>query len=365
VGLGHRLHSPEGFAERTKGALLKVDRENRAFGRLDAPTLADAQILERADLQECIYNSSSDFFAEIGERVFVLGKEVTPSQTVPDRIDLLGIDTEGTTVIVELKRGSNKLQMLQAVSYAGMLSRWGVDDFRELVSDEEWEALTDFLDVDIDEINRTQRLLLVAEGYDYALLTGAEWLSERYGVDIRCSTVALATDSATGAEYLACSSVFPPPALAEQAAGRGRSQRSSRPIKWADWDEALASLKNEEIRKFAREELESGRESYLRRRTFHYRIAGKRRWTINCRTKSVYVWQRGRFKNDEDFWNSRLDDSASVKSVKSGAALSFNLKTTSELHAFRKAVTQELQNAEWRERTTDPGDEVDDEIEVD
>jgi hypothetical protein len=91
-----------------EGALLKVDRENRTFGRLDAPTLADARILERADLQECIYNSSSEFFAEIGERVFVLGKEVIPSQTVPDRIDLLGIDAEGTTVIVELKRGSNK-----------------------------------------------------------------------------------------------------------------------------------------------------------------------------------------------------------------------------------------------------------------
>lgn len=29
--------------------MLKVDRNNRTFRRLDAPTLADAQILERAD----------------------------------------------------------------------------------------------------------------------------------------------------------------------------------------------------------------------------------------------------------------------------------------------------------------------------
>lgn len=348
-----------------EGALLKVDRENRTFGQLDAPTLAEARFLERADLQECIYNSSSEFFAEIGERVFVLGKEVIPSQTVPDRIDLLGIDTEGTTVIVELKRGSNKLQMLQAVSYAGMLSRWGVDDFRRLVSDDDWEALTDFLDVDVDEINRNQRLLLVAEGYDYALLAGAEWLSERYGVDIRCSAVALATDPATGADYLACSSVFPPPALAEQAAARSRSPRSSRPIKWADWDEALASLENEDLREFARKELESGRESYLRRRGLHYRINGKRRWTILCRKKFAYVWQRGRFNDDEEFWKNRLDDSASVKSVKSGSALSFNLNTASELDSFRMAVTQELQNAKWRENITAPSDEVEDEIEVD
>ena len=339
--------------------MLKVDRDNRTFGRLDAPTLADAQILERADLQECIYNSSSEFFAEIGERVFLLGKEVAPSQTVADRIDLLGIDAEGTTVIVELKRGSNKLQMLQAISYAGMVSRWGVEDFRQLTSDEDWEALTDFLDVDVDEINRNQRLLLVAEGYDYALLTGAEWLSERYGVDIRCSAVALATDPASSAEYLACSSVFPPPALAEQAAVRGRPGRSTRPLKWADWESALAGIENDELREFAQKEFDAGRESHLRRRGFHYRASGKRRWSMYCRTKFAYVWQRGRFENDEEFWKDHLDESSSVKVVKSGAALSFNLKSPSDLQAFRQAVTSDLQSAKWisrQEATEDDGD---------
>jgi len=78
-----------------EGALLKVDRENRVFGRLDAPTLADPRILERTDLQECNDNSSIELFAEIGEKVFVLDKEVAPSHTAPDRIDLLGIRAEG------------------------------------------------------------------------------------------------------------------------------------------------------------------------------------------------------------------------------------------------------------------------------
>ena len=184
-------------------------------------------------------------------------------------------------------------------------------------------------------------------------------------MDIRCSAVALATDSATGAEYLACSSVFPPPALADQASARGRSSRSSRPLKWADWDEALGRIENEEIRKFAQEELASDRESYLRRRTFHYRIAGKRRWSINCRKKAAYVWQRGRFVDDEEFWRSRLEDPASMKSVKSGLALSFNLNTASELQEFRRAVTQELQDSVWIDSITAPSDEVDDKEEVD
>ena len=114
--------------------MLKVNRTNQTFSSLDSPSLTNAQFLERADLQECIYNSSDAFFAEIGEDVFVAGKEVAPSKTVQDRIDLLGIDPEGTLVIVELKRGSNKLQMLQAISYAGMVARWGPDELRGLLS---------------------------------------------------------------------------------------------------------------------------------------------------------------------------------------------------------------------------------------
>ena len=42
------------------------------------------------------------------------------------------------------------------------------------------------MDVDRDEINRKQRIILIAEAYDYALLIGTEWLSEQYSVvDLR------------------------------------------------------------------------------------------------------------------------------------------------------------------------------------
>jgi hypothetical protein len=327
--------------------MLRVDRGNWLFSQLDSPTLSDAQILERADLQECIFNSSTEFFTEIGESLFVVGKEVVPSESVQDRIDLLALDAEGTAVIVELKRGSDKLQMLQAVSYAGMISRWGADDFRRLISDDEWEALTDFLNVDVDDVNRGQRILLVAEGYDYALLAGAEWLSDQHGVDIRCASLTLATDPETGAEYIACANVFPSPTLIDQAKPRNRSPRNSRRAKWANWDEALAAIQNEELREFARSEVEVGREDYLRRRGFHYRLDGRRRWTLQCRGKSAYVWQRGRFDDDERYWTELLGESASVKAVRSGSALSFSLSNAPQLSDFREAVTQLLEDREW------------------
>ncbi|HCK89921.1 MAG TPA: hypothetical protein DHW54_01975 [Gemmatimonadetes bacterium] len=329
--------------------MLKVDRTKRILKRLDEPSLTEAQILERADLQEYIYNSSNDFFTEIGERVFIIGEEVTPSQTVQDRIDLLGIDSEGASVVVELKRGSNKLQMLQAVSYAGMVARWGLEDFRSLVSADLWEELTDFLDVDVEELNRRQRLLLVAEGYDYTLLTGAEWLNEQYGVDIRCFTVNLATDQTTGAEYLACTSVFPPPALADQAAARHRARRDHGPLKWGDWNEVLATIENEALRNFAREEIDAGRENYLRKRGIHFRLDGKSRWTLHCRIKHAYVWQRGRFLDDLSFWKTRLSDSDAVKPVKAGRALALKLLTQSDFDAFRKSVTVDAEHKAWSE----------------
>ena len=359
----NRVHQPE--FDRIGTNMLKVNRTNRTFSRLNSPSFADAQILERTDLQECIFNSSGEFFAEIGERVFVLGKEVSPSQTVQDRIDILAIDPDGTLVIVELKRGSNKLQMLQAVSYAGMIARWSADDVRNLVTAEQWDALTDFLDVDTDDMNRSQRLLLVAERYDFALLAGAEWLNEQYGVNIRCTAVTLATDPSTSAEYMACSSVFPAPALAEQAAARNRTPHSAKPLKWSDWEEALRGIENAELQCFAREELELGREQYLRRRGFHYRMAGKRRWSISCRRKTAYVWQRGRFEDDELFWKECIGEMAAVKPVKSGTALSFNLHVTADFHAFRNAVCSNPGNFQWYGNGTVPADDIEDDTDDD
>jgi len=128
--------------------MLKIDREKKAFNRLETPTLADASISERYDLQEYIYNSPDAFFEEIGQHLFVIAKEVKPSDDVEDRIDLLALDKEGNAVIIELKRGNNKLQMYQAIAYAGMVATWEPGDFLTDFTPERKENLQDFLDVD-------------------------------------------------------------------------------------------------------------------------------------------------------------------------------------------------------------------------
>tara|TARA_Y100000814_G_scaffold111615_1_gene79018 strand:- start:1539 stop:2537 length:999 start_codon:yes stop_codon:yes gene_type:complete len=326
--------------------MLKIDRDKKTFSKLNTPKLAEVAITERYDLQEFISNSPEVFFNELGLELFLVGKELTPSQTVQDRIDLLAIDKEGCCVVIELKRGNNKLQMFQAITYAGMMSQWSPDDFFNLLDADKQEQLIDFLEVDIEEVNRTQKLVLVAEAFDFSLLIGAEWLNDNFGVSILCCRIALATDAESENEYLVCSNIYPTPELAQVAISRGRS-RSSQLIAWNGWDAAIAGIENEHVASYYKQQIDANRESYLQKRILHYRIDGKKRWSPHARKDSAYVWQQGRFVEDIDFWSNGLSESSNIKTVAGDSCLSFSLMTKEDFDFFHAAVTKELLATVW------------------
>jgi len=326
--------------------MLRIDRKNQGFTLLETPSLAEVSISERYDLQEFISNSPDAFFQELGLEVFLVGKEIMPSKSVQDRIDLLAVDKEGSSVVIELKRGNNKLQLLQAISYAGMISQWSADEFLGLMSKDRQEMLADFLEVDLEDVNRAQRIVLIAEEFDYALLVGTEWLSKNFSVDVMCCRISVAKDVGSGTEYLVCSNVYPARELFQEAAPRG--QRSSMTmIKWSDWTAALAEVSNAALVEFFQSQLAEDRESYLRKRILHYRIDGKRRWFITARQARAYVWQHGRFDNDVEYWKKGLSEPASVKPVKRGRCLSFFLESRDDFQFFQKSATGALLKAVW------------------
>jgi hypothetical protein len=335
--------------------MLKIDRSNQSLSKLATPSFADSSITERYDLQEFIKNSPDEFFREIGEELFLIGTEITPSKNVADRIDLLAVDKNGQVVVVELKRGSNKLQMLQVISYAGMISHWTAEDVQGLLNQEQQDELSDFIDCDSDLINDTQRVILIAEGYDYALLAGAQWLSENYGVDIICCRVAMATDTSQQAEYLTCSVVYPARELFEEAKARGRGPGRSRTNRWADWDTALENIENEWVVKFFRTELAAGREDYLRKRAVRFQSAGRRSWGVHARREHAYVWQHRRFENDVDYWRQRISSAESVGPVKDDKSLRFNLVTREDFEVFLFSVA-ELETVHWLKSSDESGD---------
>ena len=326
--------------------MLRINRDQKTLKSLDKPTLAAVSLTERYDLQEFIWNSPDAFFTEIGQELFLVGKELQPSDDVEDRIDLLALDKEGNAVVIELKRGNNRYQLFQAISYAGMVAKWAPGDF--LAFDESRrEAMENFLEVDSDEINRTQRILLIAEDFDYSVLVGAEWLSEQHGVDLSCCRLSLARDTDGEGEFLVCSNVFPAPELAEQSIRRRRGITGKEGIQWPNWDAALDKVSNQDAVTFYKARLAANQKSRLERRTLIYEIGGKRRLILHCRTKNVYVWQRGRFDGDIDFWRKGLSEKALVKSVKGGHCLSFSLVTRNDLDFFQTAYAGQLQAVPW------------------
>ena len=326
--------------------MLRIDRKNQGFTLLETPSLAEVSISERYDLQEFISNSPDAFFQELGLELFLVGKEIMPSKSVQDRIDLLAVDKEGSSVVIELKRGNNKLQLLQAISYAGMISQWSAEEFLGLLSNDRKEMLADFLEVDLEDVNRAQRIVLIAEEFDYALLVGTEWLSKNYSVDVMCCRISVAKDLGTGTEYLVCSNVYPARELFQEAAPRGQ-RGSVTTIKWGDWTAALAELSNRALVEFFEKQLDENRESYLRKRILHFRVDGKRRWFVAARQARAYVWQHGRFDNDVEYWKQGLSELASVKPVKRGRCLSFFLEYQDDFQFFQKSATSELIKAAW------------------
>jgi hypothetical protein len=327
--------------------MLRINRNTKSFCVLEKPTLTEVSITERYDLQEYICNSPESFFGELGQDLFVLGKEVLPSSTVQDRIDILAIDKEGNCVIVELKRGNHKLHMLQGISYAAMISHWKPDEMLSLLDSEQQDKLlNEFLECDRESINRNQRIMLVAEAYDYALLASAEWLNERFGLEIACCRIAIAKDTTSGSEYLVCSNIYPAPELASEAVSRGRKSEAPK-IRWAGWDEALSTVTNPAVKQFFERELQSN-DPYLRRRTVRFRVGGKRRFHVGARSDRAYVWQEGRFLGDIEHWQKGLSHKDEVTPVKRGTCLRMILYEESDFNFFKTSVVDLLAVAKWR-----------------
>ncbi|MFC1735516.1 hypothetical protein ACFL1X_05325 [Candidatus Hydrogenedentota bacterium] len=334
--------------------MLKVNRKKKSLAKLDRKTMPEAGWKEREDLQQMIRNSPDAFFEEMGEKLLLVGEEIRPDDFVDDRIDLLAIDQDGATVILELKRGSNKLQLLQALSYAAMVSKWEgervVEERHQLVSkslEETEEEIEKFLSEDMESLNSYQRVILLAEDFDYEVLVCAEWLTEVYEMDIRCFRITLAMEDTSA--FLSCTCIYPPPEITQHAATRGRKGKGKKP-QWNNWDDALASIKNNAVLNFFKKELAAKRDNYLRKRQLRYRCGNKYAVNVDARNDSAYVWQLRRFLGDENFWTTKIGKHIDLKPVKGGMCLRFFLSSANDFKEFSDAIEKDLPKTQFLSR---------------
>ncbi len=149
-------------------------------------------------LEEHLENWISSDSSILGEPVLIIGRQVQ----IPDMRecpDLLGLDPQGNTVIIELKRGKLKDPVdMQAMRYASYISKWTFTDFENAArnyfgktGDHEfnfnamYESFCEDAGVDeIPDINKDQRIIIVGSAVRDKLGSVALWLYE-HSVDIK------------------------------------------------------------------------------------------------------------------------------------------------------------------------------------
>jgi hypothetical protein len=215
--------------------MLKIDKATKKLVSLGSP--APGSLASRLDLSEYIANSPGEFFDEVGLKVLLIGRKVRPAPNVPVVIDLLGLDPQGQAVVIVLQ-SSEQSPLARAIAAAGLIASWKPADFFEGMSEQRVGELVASLEVDLDQVNRKQRAVLIAESYDFEGLAATRWLRERYGMDLTCLRVSLTVDPRAGAEFLTCTNLSEPasspvaeiePEDDQPPAGGGPAERRQHP----------------------------------------------------------------------------------------------------------------------------------------
>lgn len=189
---------------------------------------------ERFDIQEWIEKKPEI----LGEDLLVIGKEVIlPSGK---RLDLLCIDRQGHLAVVELKRDDSGSSVeWQAIKYASYCSKLLPDEiYRQYAtylgkseSDAEL-AITEFIDADMDNLNREQRIILAAREFNSEVLSAVLWLRE-YGLDIQCTRLAPYVDT-DGEIFIKPETIVPLPEAKDYIERKQFKQRAAT-VQRSDW----------------------------------------------------------------------------------------------------------------------------------
>jgi hypothetical protein len=222
--------------------MLKFDTEKGKLVSLTSTNLVDESLLERYDLQAAIIKSWEEFCAELGlGELYYVDSEVIPHASCRDSIDILALDWEGAPVVIELKRSKNKLQLLQALSYAAMITTWTQEDYISRISGKPGADDVKYLLESLDEMP-DPRIVLVAEDYDPEVILTADFLHNR---DIDVTAVSIQLVKHNSDLLMSINRRYPLAGLEETYTARGVSMRkqSSSVNEETTWEDVINSSK--------------------------------------------------------------------------------------------------------------------------
>lgn len=182
-------------------------------------SMASLKIRERQDLQRLLKENID----VISPGTLVISEEYTGWSGSSRRIDLLGIDSDGTLVVIELKRTEDGGHMdLQGIRYAAMVSVLTFEDVVQVLSDylercgrheDAEELLREHLETEnVEEVAAKVRIVLASADFSQEVTTTVLWLND-HSLDIRCVRLVPYDDG--GSVYLDVQQIIPVPEAAD------------------------------------------------------------------------------------------------------------------------------------------------------
>lgn len=317
--------------------MLKMSEGKDSLETLPESDLKENEIMERYNLQKAIVNSWEAFTSEIGmPELYLIGQEIKPHESVRDSIDILAFDAnENVPVVIELKRSKDKLQLLQAITYASMVASWSRDRFLSEARKQNFGNVDDFSDsISEVEISKQVRIVLVAEKFDPEVIIASDWLLEQFKVDV--TAFGIEVFKRKDDIYLSFNQKFPLPELHETYVARTQRRSNEANETEMTWDEVAATLKyawgKSAIQTF--QKVRAGNPDRRRFSNVRTGYDGFDWITVNMRREYVNVYIRGLPENGDTLLKSKFKEPISVLRWRDG--YSFHVKTQSQYEDLLK-----------------------------
>ncbi|MDQ2088070.1 DUF4268 domain-containing protein [Herbivorax sp. ANBcel31] len=198
--------------------MYKLNIDNNSLEKVKETSFADNEIKERSGIEEWIRKDPTI----LEEDLLIIAHEYDKFE-VNERLDLLALDKEGNTVIIEVKRdqtGSNvDFQALKYCSYCSTLTPNDiVETYKEYLNkfgkeENPIENLLDFLELDAEDmlngiLNTGQRIIIIGKTIDKRILSVCAWLYQN-NIDVKCMTIVPYKEHIAGQVFIDINQLIP------------------------------------------------------------------------------------------------------------------------------------------------------------
>tara|TARA_B110000240_G_scaffold119435_1_gene133694 strand:+ start:335 stop:1360 length:1026 start_codon:yes stop_codon:yes gene_type:complete len=227
--------------------MFEYNTKNKTFHSIAKSTLKMENVKERSDFQKAIIHSWDSIKSDLNltHETSLIDEEIIPHSSVLNRIDLLAFDPfSGELIVIELKKDKDKLQLLQSLTYAAMVSNWDKEQLIKLIeksniAKEKTQLLDDINK--LSELDKPIKIILLSERYDPEVIITAEWLKKEHNVDITAYSYSI--HKMNNKLLMSITQKFPLKEIEDMYVSRTTKSRETSIRKNITWTDVIESLK--------------------------------------------------------------------------------------------------------------------------